>query len=392
MAARVIVVGAGFAGLAAAWTLERRGAEVTVLEARGRVGGRVHSVSLPGGSVVELGAEFVLPGHDTLRRFAADQGLLLYEKGTLYGDREPRGGPPVDRAEIADALERIAGVASADESLSDALARLDVTAGAREAILARIEVSTAYPAEDQPSAVLAGGAAHFGGFASHGIAGGNQRLAESIAGGLRSVRLETPVERVTYSSAGVTVRAGGADVAANACVIAVPAPLVHSIVFDPPLPDWKRNAIAAVRSGSAAKLFLPLARPAGPSATLSVPGRFWTYTQLSPQGGELPVACSFAGSPAGVERLDADAVRALRPDLAFHPAADQIRSTWDDDPWALGAYSADSLSSPLDEAALAAPVETLAFAGEYTAGPRHALMEGALLSGVRATGDSVGPS
>ena len=123
-----------------------------MLEARGRVGGRVRSASLPGDAVVELGAEFVLPGHDTLRRFAAEQGLQLYEKGTLYGDREPRGGPPVDRAEIASALERIAEVASAEESLPDALASLDVAAGAREAILARIEVSTAYPAQDQPSA------------------------------------------------------------------------------------------------------------------------------------------------------------------------------------------------------------------------------------------------
>jgi monoamine oxidase len=43
---RVVVVGAGFAGLMAAWRLTQRGCDVTVLEARGRVGGRVWSQEL----------------------------------------------------------------------------------------------------------------------------------------------------------------------------------------------------------------------------------------------------------------------------------------------------------------------------------------------------------
>jgi monoamine oxidase len=76
-------------------------------------------------------------------------------------------------------------------------------------------------------------------------------------------------------------------------------------------------------------------------------------------------------------------VRALRPDLAF-AEVEPVRSTWHDDPWVRGAYSARSLTSPLDDEALAAPVGALAFAGEHTAGEWHALMEGALRSGIRA--------
>src|SRR5207302_1264437 len=98
---KVAVVGAGFAGLAAAEALAAGGVEVTVLEARGRVGGRVHSQRIDNGAVVELGAEFVLPGYEALRETAARLGLELYEKGTFYGDREPRGGPPVTREELA---------------------------------------------------------------------------------------------------------------------------------------------------------------------------------------------------------------------------------------------------------------------------------------------------
>ena len=73
MSGRTIVIGAGFAGLAAADRLAERGADVLVLEARDRVGGRVWSATL-GGVVIERGAEFVLDGYDQLRRLATPRG------------------------------------------------------------------------------------------------------------------------------------------------------------------------------------------------------------------------------------------------------------------------------------------------------------------------------
>ena len=102
-------------------------------------------------------------------------------------------------------------------------------------------------------------------------------------------------------------------------------------------------------------------------------------------------ASSFAGSPSALELLEvdrgparwADAVRQLRPDLDF-AAEPPLLSTWHDDPWARGAYSARALSSPLEDEALARPVGAVAFAGEHTAGRWHGLMEGALRSGRRA--------
>jgi monoamine oxidase len=120
-----------------------------------------------------------------------------------------------------------------------------------------------------------------------------------------------------------------------------------------------------------------------------VPLRFWTWTQHG-----VAAASSFAGSRSALERLEVDpgpetwagAVRRLRPDLAYADGP-PLLATWHDDPWARGAYSARTLSSPLDEGALARPIGAVAFAGEHTAGPWHALMEGALRSGLRAASE-----
>ena len=356
-----------------------------MFEARDRVGGRVHSTRLENGAVVERGAEFVLPGYDVLRETVSRLGLELYEKGTLYGDREPRDGPPVTREELVSAAAALREPVGG--SIADALERLVPSAGARTVLAARIAVSSAYELEDQDSAALVDGAAGFGDFPSHGVAGGNDRIASRLAERLGSaVRTSSAVRAIVWSADGVVVRTERDQMSADACVIATPAPHALELEWDPPLPDWKREALAAVRYGQAAKLFLPLASPAPPSQTLSVRLRFWTWTQHG-----VAAASSFAGSPSALELLEVDrgperwaeVVRRLRPDLEY-AGGPPLLATWHDDPWARGAYSARTLSAPLDDEALARPVGPLVFAGEHTAGRWHALMEGALRSGLRA--------
>jgi monoamine oxidase len=149
-----------------------------------------------------------------------------------------------------------------------------------------------------------------------------------------------------------------------------------------------------VRYGQAAKLHVRLRASAEPSAVLAVPDRYWCYTQLGPDGAPTPFAAAFAGSPAALERLRVEegagtwlaALIALRPELELDAGA-ALLSTWHDDPWARGAYSARARSSPLVAEALARPVGPLAFAGEHTADAWHGLMEGALRSGLRAAED-----
>lgn len=390
---RIAVIGAGLAGLAAADALRREGVEVVVVEARDRVGGRVWSAPFAGG-VVERGAEFVFPGDEVLRATARRLGLRLYRKGTHYGDREPRGGPAVSPAQLKNAVGLLQG-AALEGTVLDALASLDLSAGAAEAIAARIEVSSAYPAADLDASVLAETGAGFGRFDTFGVEGGNGRLAEALAAPLGPALLtETPVEEVVWSHRAVAIRAAGLELWADAAVVAAPAIPAAAIRFDPPLPEAKARALAGVRYGQAAKLHVPLLAPAAPSAVLAVPARYWSYTQLGPDEGPAPFAAAFAGTPGALERLRVWAgpatwlasVRSLRPKLQLDLAA-PLLTTWHDDPWAQGAYSARSHASPLQTEKLARRLGPLAFAGEHTAGTWHGMMEGALRSGLRAAED-----
>jgi monoamine oxidase len=392
---KAVVVGAGFAGLAAAARLAGAGVQVDVFEARDRVGGRVWSVPFAGG-VVERGAEFILPGNDTVVATAERLGLALVRKGTHYGDREPRGGEPVTRERLADGVSRIANEPPPGgwegATLHDALVAYRLDPAVAEAIKARVEVSTGYPAGDLDASVLRESGASFGQFDTYSVAGGNDRIAREIAARLGDgVRLASPVRRVSWDERGVRIRAGAHVALADAAVVAVPAATLGAISFDPPLPDETAAAMRGVRYGQAAKMFVALRTTAPPSATLSVPGRFWCWTQLGADGEPTPFVSAFAGTPEALERLSvrsggADwlaALRSLRPDLELEPDQAFI-STWEDDPWARGAYSAASASAPIDTESLTRSVGPLVFAGEHTAGEWHSQMEGALRSGERA--------
>jgi monoamine oxidase len=386
---RVAVAGAGLAGLSAADVLRRAGAEVTVLEARGRVGGRVWSQRLENGALVEMGAEYVLPGNTEVRELAARLGLELWDKGMAYGRREPRGGAGTTHELMAAAvpeIERALAYVPDGVSAQEFLGGLDIDAGVREALLARVEISSASPASEVAARDLAG-IAHVDEEPAPSVAGGNQGLALGLAAELGdAVRLSSPVERIEWSSSGVRVRAAGAELDADACVLAVPASVLARIDLEPALPEGHARAFASVRYGHAAKLFVPLSAPAPPTAVMSVPERYWTWTARG-EGDEVqPVVSAFAGSAPALERLSVStgpegwlaSLTRLRGELALDPAG-ALLSTWADDPWVRAAYST---SPPPELAALAAePLGPLAFAGEHLGGVHAALMEGAIRSG-----------
>ena len=188
--------------------------------------------------------------------------------GRRAADRGPRGGE--------DARE------SAAASVAEVVAAADLSPAAAEAVLARVEISAALGADRLGAEVLEHAAA-FEPLPSHRIAGGNQRLAEAMA--------ERLGDRVRL---GVEVRSLDELDAAHV-ILAVPLPALSR--FE--LPDWKRAALDRAEMGHAAKLHVPLARPAATSAVMSVPGRYWCWTAAGNDG----VLNCFAGSPGALDRL-----------------------------------------------------------------------------------------
>lgn len=398
---RVVVIGAGLAGLSAADELLRGGHEPIVLEARERVGGRVHSRTLEvgdGDAVVEMGAEFILPGCTEVLGLVERFGLGLWDKGMRYGNREPRGvevspGSLEEAAMLIDEALREGREGTARELLDD----LPLDPGAREAILARAEVSAAAPA-DQVPAVELGGLARLSDEPAPSVAGGNGRLAEALAAELgERVHLGEPVRTVGWSESGVRVRTDAGEADADACVVAVPATVLGvnggtgdagGIEFDPPLPRDLAEALAGIEYGHAAKLFVPLRSRVGlsPSATLAVPERFWAWTSTGADGEVQPVLNCFAGSAPALAHLGVEAgpekwaerLPALRPDLDLDVDA-AVLSTWDDEEWTRAAYSLAPSSATIER--IVEGTGAITFAGEHVAPEMGALMEGAIRSG-----------
>jgi monoamine oxidase len=400
---RVVVAGAGFAGLMAAWRLAQAGCEVVVLEARDRVGGRVWSQELiPGDprTVIERGAEFVLHGYDVMREVLADLGLDLADTGMSYYQREPRGGASlVSAAEVGECAAWVAPHAAAaptGTSLADVTAGWPGEPAVVAAYLARMETTDGMSADRLAAAVAGAAAGGFGQRPSWRVAGGNQQVATRLARRLGpAVRLSSPVLGVRQDERGVHLATAAGTVTGDAAIMAVPMAVLRSLPIDPPVPARQRDAWA--RSGIAhnGKLHMPLNRAAPTSAVLSVPGRYWTWTATDRTGQVQPVLHAFAGTEHGLSALGvaggpatwaADAA-ALRPELDPDPAR-AIVTAWNDDPWAGESYTAVTVTAaPGDQELLAAPAGRIHFAGEHTAGDWAALMEGALRSGRRAAAE-----
>ncbi|HEY7660032.1 MAG TPA: NAD(P)/FAD-dependent oxidoreductase [Actinomycetota bacterium] len=392
--ADVVVVGAGFAGLAAALDLAESGASVVVLEARDRVGGRVWSPRLDNGVVAELGGEWIMPGDEAVEDLAARLGLDLVASGVDYLRREPRGEGAVSIAEVdafLEAADAFMGQVDAHGlSFGEALDAVPGDDGARAVVRARLQGTFA----TDLSRVAWRSGWHAGRLVAEPatyrrVAGGNQMIAVEAAGRLADVRLGQEVGAIALVDAGVRVDGTG-PVRATAAVVALPAPIASGLSFDPPLEPDQSAALGELPMGVASKLAVPLAGEADPLSVQCANASFWFWVGRG-RSAVRSVVTSFAGGELAQDVLatgsgDPDPwirrIAALAPELRL--AGPALMKVWADDPFARGAYSAWDRRS-VERADLFERMHgPIAFAGEHTAGLHAGTMEGAILSGRRA--------
>jgi 4-methylaminobutanoate oxidase (methylamine-forming) len=398
---RVVVVGAGLAGLAAARTLTDRGCEVTVLEARERVGGRVWSVTLDNGEIAELGAEWIMPDDTELETWADRFHLPLAEAGIDYRRREARG-PGASSLDEQDAFLAAADAAltalpageSAGLTLGTFIDALDAPGPGRDAVRMRLQGTNAIDLGQVALRVLGGTEAFATPAASYRrLTRGNGSLPDAIAGSLPDVRLGHRVRSVTHGPEDVVIEIeGDLEVRAPAVIVALPARVAAGLRFHPRLPDDVGNALRELPMGSASKLAVALEGSPEPRAVQSAELPFWCWVANGADGVARRCLTAFAGSELAQTSLGAAAgdpgpwlerLSALNPDLAF--SGSPVLKSWALDPLAAGSYVAWDNRSWDRMEEFQRTVGPIAFAGEHTAGAdHHGTMEGALRSGVRA--------
>lgn len=398
---KIVVVGAGLAGLTAAWELTKAGHECIVLEARDRVGGRTWSTTLPGGEITERGGEYVFPTEFAIRRLAAEVGVPILTHGVRYGRRTVAGNV-ISFAELGETSARVkqtlaAMIADGERSVSlEHAFREALGEGYRlDPVYRRTTTSAAAdPARVSAEAVLLHESSTVGGYVEDGgrFVGGNQALSIELARRLGSaVRVEHPISGVDQSDAGVQVHlADGSVVDADAAVISVPLPLLKSLELGFELTPAQQRALDHRFMGVAAKLGVPFTRVDDDIALQNPEHTWWSWRSMSIDGEHRINALScFAGGPFALDALGVErgadgwaaALKEMRPELEI--SGTPLLTTWADDPWARGSYSAPGLDWEAEDAtAFEVSSGRVAIAGEHTGLAQS--LSGAVESGYRA--------
>ncbi len=439
--ADVCVVGAGFAGLAAAWRLKQAGANVVVLEARKRVGGRSWSVRMKDGTFVDFGGQWV---GSTQERFYAlikemgaetypspGGGLATLQRGILNTaefhrikddtDANFPGGDLYAKAKKAVNDLAMTVDAAAPWSHPDAM-RLDgLTFGEwlrqnveNESVrrLIATEVGSVPSASPEEISMLHLGwlihacddiNALFGPAQADRVIGGTQTVARKVAEKLGSaIRLGQPVRKIEWSAKGATVHSDELAVAARHVIVAIPPNLAGAIEYAPSLPVNRTQITQRWPQGLVIKVAMIYERP------------FWrddglagtSYDHVSVMGetadSSNPESVSRAGVLTGFVYSDnARKVAPMAPEerrrlllgeiaRRFGPKAltpeHYHESNWSTDQWTRGCFTGFLTpgATVLLGTAMREPVGPIQWAGTETATHWPSFIDGAIRTGERA--------
>ncbi len=427
---KVVVVGAGMAGLVTARLLHDSGFEVTVLEARDRTGGRVWTDSRIG-APVDLGGSWVhgVEGNP-LALWCGKLGIPLLES---QGERlliDKRATAPTREGQRRRAIKgRIAFKAAIEWATwkSKAMARVrgPRSISVREAVepllraswlpeIDRLVVATFVEMSEGVQSAPWEAVAAEEWFPTEGLdrnaqpKGGFHTLIDDAARDL-AIRHGAVAERIVWTGQGVTVHLqGGERVEADRAVVAVPVGLLRAglPMLDPAPPEIQRVAIGRLGFGAGilGKIYLRFPRrfwPEQPKWFGRLPdspqrrGTFNTWVNHEEETG-LPVLLSFANgdtairldrstSDGDVAKVAMKSLRAMFGDGIPEPEA-MAFPRWLSDPWSRGGYSYPGVGSdPEDCTTHARPLgRRVFFAGEATEPVEYGTVHAALWSGEQA--------
>jgi len=294
---RVVVVGAGIAGLAAAYRLRQSGFEVTVLEAADHVGGRMRTVERDGYRI-DIGALMLSTQYKEMAALAVEAGLGselvrttntigFIRDGTVHrlGTSSPLDGlttklmPLRDKAAMAvialdlvrawsklDSFNLDQAVGMDDESVLDYARRRGLSQGTIDAFIEPLAMSLAFDDARELSAVAFLWALRrvFGG-RFFTFPGGVGALPTALAGGL-DVTLNARVHRVEERIDRVDVHWDGGTVDASAAVIALPGPEVAAIY--PCLDGGRRSILKGIGYASSMHVHFGLRSASAETASM----------------------------------------------------------------------------------------------------------------------------
>jgi polyamine oxidase len=421
---RVVVVGAGIAGLTVANALAHAGVDCVVVEARHRIGGRLHTIDLAG-SPVDMGGSWIHhPIGNPMRAFARQVGIACRNGDPLaeLAGFDANAGRRLSAMEVAanlrilyetfpEAVDRLrielgpeASVAGAIEAF---VAAADLTAvqarQARQGLRAVVEAESADLPERQSLQWMWNEIEYDGNYFGDLPVGGYRTLVDAMATGV-DVRLGVEVDDVTVSTDGVAVRTvDGATERGSHAVVTVPlGVLKHGTPrFHPALPADRVAAIDRLGFGYYEKVALrfghPFWRDAGfPHAMLFPrnPAESTVWVLGLDAFDDGPTLVCFAFHSAANRVLDATPDDAAQWVLAMlteaigrscPPPTAVAVTGWAHDPYSRGAYThVPPGAEPADVDLLGNPINgRLLFAGEHTQSARMAYADGALTSGIR---------
>jgi len=417
---KILVVGAGISGLGAAKDLHDSGYEVTVLEARNRIGGRIytdrslgfplerganwiHSNKLDSNRLMSLKEELGLKTNITV---LSPMGFKLFDK-----DGKALTLSEEDFEKIEFRIGLIAYIASyikPSATLEDGinfLKRMGLLSFAPNAVLQAIIQSVELgSAEDEENIPIGALVSEYEYMENAGddeeVFGGFDQFTSHLSKNL-DIKLNSPVSKITYSSDGVEVFTNDKTYTPDVVVVTVPLGVLQKnlIEFVPDLPEKKKEAINNISWGSVNKVIFKF------------PYNFWgdvenffieredrhaftTWLSNEVMVNEPVIYSFFSGEFSRNMEKETDdyiieeAMKSLRVaygDDIPEPEAYLI-TRWGMEPYILGSYSApghnqDDLKLRTE---LANPIQNkIFFAGEATSVLEYGFTHGALNTGLR---------